>query len=66
MKEARKATVEFCKEIARGAVSLTPEQTRQFSLNEKVRSNNELPDWDACSPDLTVPVYVMNKNLNNK
>ena len=38
MKEARKATVEFCKEIARDAVSLTPEQTRQFSLNEKVRT----------------------------
>jgi len=37
MKEARKAAFEFLKEIARSVVSLTPEQSRQFSLTERVK-----------------------------
>jgi len=37
MIEARKAAVEFLKEIARGVVNLTPEQIRQFSVNQQVK-----------------------------
>jgi len=37
MRGARNAAVEFLKEIARCVVNLTPEQSRQFSLNDKVK-----------------------------
>ena len=37
MKEARRTAVEFLKEIARGVVDLTPEQSHQFSFIEKVK-----------------------------
>jgi len=37
MKGARNAAVEFLKEIARGVVNLAPEQSRNFSLSEKVK-----------------------------